>query len=122
MVGKSSIKNAIKNISDTAEYIINKTSLKPWDADELNKGENKTLQDWLNKNRKDKLPVDERKRSISNLTPMQRAVSTWSKEDLDILMKSKDYRYDDETQKKVRSYFEWKYPGKQRVDATGRPY
>lgn len=80
------------------------------------------MQNWLNKNRKDKLPVDERKRSISNLTPMQRAVSTWSKEDLDILMKSKDYRYDDETQKKVRSYFEWKYPGKQRVDATGRPY
>lgn len=29
MVGKSSIKTAIKNISDTAEYIINKTSLKP---------------------------------------------------------------------------------------------
>lgn len=57
-----------------------------------------------------------------NLQPIQRPVSTWNKKDLDTVMQSKDYLYDDYTKKKVQKYFEWKYPGKQRLDATGRPY
>lgn len=38
-------------------------------------------------------PVPPQKPDIPKLVPMQRAVSTWSKEDLDKIMRSNDYQY-----------------------------
>lgn len=59
---------------------------------------------------------------LTKLQPIQRPVSTWSEEDLGSVMQSNDYLYDNYTKKKVQRYFEWKYPDKQKLDATGRPY
>lgn len=110
-LGVAGTKKLAKRISDTAEYIINKTSLNPWDADELNKGEHERLRTYF-----------QEKDSVYEKTPLERDVKTWSINDLNAVMKSIDYKYNQSTQKKVQSYFEWKYPGKQRLDATGRPY
>lgn len=39
VAGVAGLKIAAKKISDKAEYILNKTSLMPWGADELNENE-----------------------------------------------------------------------------------
>ena len=51
---------------------------------------------------------------------MKRSVKTWSKDDLWSVMNSMNYQYDSDVQEKVKKYFDYKYPGYQRLDATGR--
>ena len=50
----------------------------------------------------------------------KRDVSTWSEDDVNTVMRSYSYKYDKDTQKKVQEYFDYKYPGKQEYDASGK--
>lgn len=53
--------------------------------------------------------------------PLKKCVSSWTDEDLNEIMQSNEYKYDTKTQNKVKNYFDYKYPGNQKLDATGRP-
>ena len=113
-------RDAMKKVSDFTNEIENWTSKNPFNAKNANPvDEDKYMREY---GKKKTIPVPPQKPDISKSVPMQREVTTWSKEDLDKVMQSKDYQYDETTQKKVRSYFESKYSSKQKLDATGRPY
>ncbi len=88
------------------------------DIDLLNEGEDEYM-NARNEAYKKGRPFPDRK---PNPHPLYRHVGSWNDEDLQEVMKSKKYQYDKYTQKKVQQYFELKYPGKQKLDATGRPY
>ena len=49
---------------------------------------------------------------------MKKDVKSWTQGDVDTVMRSNSYKYDVETQKKVQEYFDYKYPGKAKYDAT----
>lgn len=116
------LKEIGKTISDNIEYATNKTSLSPFDADELNKGENETIKQMERESLKRRIHVPERKPDINKISPLQRNVASWSDDDLKEVMFMDDYKNDGPVRKKVKSYFDYKYPGPQRFDATGRPY
>lgn len=106
----------LKRASDFTNELENWTSRSPLNARIANPAdEDEYMKEYNSKNR---ISVPPHK----PIMPLQRDVSSWSKKDLDSVMRSQDYQFDRVTQKKVQSYFEWKYPGKQRLDATGRPY
>lgn len=106
----------MKKLSDITNELETWTSKNPLNGRNANPAnEDEYMKEYAQKKKKFKSEQ-------INLHPIQRPVSTWNKKDLDTVMQSKDYLYDDYTKKKVQKYFEWKYPGKQRLDATGRPY
>lgn len=120
-IGEHLGRDLMKRVSDFSNELENWTSKNPLNAKNANPvDEDEYMRDYGKKT--NKIPLPSKKPSVSNFMPMQRDVSTWSKVDLDSVMQSKNYYNDGNTQKKVRSYFDWKYPGKQKLDATGRPY
>lgn len=106
-IGEKVSRDIMNKISDVTDELEMWTSKNPFNAK------------YANPANEDEYMREYNKKHKSN--PLKRDVSTWSKKDLDDVMYSKEYQYDDYTQKKVRSYFEWKYPGNQKFDATGRP-
>lgn len=114
-------RSAMKKISDFTNELETWTSKNPLNAKTANPpDEDEYMREYNKKKKQVSIPSD--KQGRMKLKPMQREVSTWSKEDLDSVMQSKDYQYDELTQKKVKRYFERKYPETQKLDATGRPY
>lgn len=73
---------------------------------DLNKGEDERIKQDSSDNQSD---------------PEMKHISKWTEEDLHKVMQSDAYKYDPQTQKKVKKYFDLKYPGNQKYDATGRP-
>lgn len=53
------------------------------------------------------------------MSSIKKNVEDWDDIDLSRAMNSREYQYDRGVQEKVQKYFERKYPGKQRLDATG---
>lgn len=118
--GKKYIKSkAITEATETSARTINDDIddfAKDWlDIGNLNEGEDERVREWGNQDKKT-IPIPERKPQ----TPMNREVSSWSEEDVEEIMKTKAYQFDNSTQKKVQSYFDYNYPGNVEYDATGR--
>lgn len=114
----------MKRASDFSEKLENMTSKNPFnakDANPANEDEYMRRCEELYNKRKN-IPPQPPKPDIPDLSAMQRDVSSWSESDLDEVMKSSGYQNNASTQNKVKSYFDFKYPGKQKVGATGRPY
>lgn len=113
-------RDIIRNISETTEDIERWSSRNPFNAKNANYvGEDEYMKMYSRHGAK--MNVPSRKPASSKLSPMRRDVSTWSESDLRQVMQSSDYRYDAHTQKKVKQYFDCKYPGTQSKDATGKP-
>lgn len=112
-------KSVAKYMSNDLEYIINKTSLNPHDADNANPENEDEYMRTRSDAYKKGIPFPDKK---PNTNPLYRDIGSWDDEDLQAVMKSREYQYDSAIQKKVQKYFEKKYPGSQRLDATGRPY
>ena len=98
-VKQSAIKSSMrtdKNVDDFAEDWL--------DIGSLNKGEDDRLK--------------ERERQLQSIG---KDIEDCDDYDLDRVIKSREYQYNKSVQEKVQKYFEKRYPGKQRLDATGRP-
>lgn len=125
--GKSMYNNLISGIYKYAKKTIKKKAVKgiaEYTARRANQDVDDFARDWLDIGYANPADEDEYMREYNKRhknNPIKRDVSSWSKKDLEDVMRSIEYQYDDYTQKKVRSYFEWKYPGNQKFDATGRP-
>ncbi len=119
-LGVSSAKIISKNLSENLRYIINKTSLNPFDSDELNPGEDEYIEEKLRREKERIFRSQQCSLPKKEISPMKRSVKTWSKDDLWSVMNSMNYQYDSDVQEKVKKYFDYKYPGYQRLDATGR--
>lgn len=116
-------RDIMKKASEFTEELENWTSKNPMNARNANpvdEDEYMRRREELYNKRK-KIPPQPPKPDISKLMPMQRDVSTWSSEDLNNIMNSREYQFDKFTQNKVKKYFDHKYPGPQKLDATGRP-
>ena len=109
--GKSVLKKIGKTISEDLEYVFNKTSLNPFDADSLNKGEDEQFYRKEEETNKED--------QVSDI-PMGKEVSSWNESDVKNVMMSKGYKFDKKVQDKVRSYFEYNYPGYVKYDFSGR--
>ena len=107
----SQIGKDIDNVTDPNPF--NAKNANPDDEDEYMRNYGKASKG---------IPVPPRKPEVLNQDPLERDVSSWAKEDLEAVMRRKEYQYNSRIQKIVQSYFDWKYPGPQRFDATGRPY
>ncbi|MGN0913932.1 MAG: hypothetical protein ACI4OW_03460 [Alphaproteobacteria bacterium] len=118
-LGEVTARETMKRISDITKEIENITSKNPLNAKNANPENEDEYMKARNEAYKKGRPFPERK---PNPHPLYRHVGSWNEEDLQKVMKSKEYQYDVYTQKKVQQYFELKYPGKQKLDATGRPY
>lgn len=105
-----------KQVDDFAKDWLDIGNANPVDEDEYMRRREELY------NKRKKIPPQPPKPDISKLMPMQRDVSTWSSEDLNNIMNSREYQFDKFTQNKVKKYFDHKYPGPQKLDATGRPY
>lgn len=114
----------MKKASDFTEELENWTSKNPMNAKNANPANEdeymKRREELYNKRKN--IPPQPQKPDVSKLLPLQRDVSTWSEDDLNSVMKSQEYQFDNFTQNKVKKYFDRKYPGVQKLDATGRPY
>ena len=89
-----------------AKKLLNYADKKVRDDDEgfldirsLNKGEDDEIRSW-----------DIKKKDVRD----------WSESDVNTVMRSYSYKYDKDTQRKVQEYFDYKYPGKQKYDASGK--
>ncbi len=78
-------------------------------------------EDWLDIGRLNKGEDERLKERNEQVSSIKKNVEDWDDIDLSRAMNSREYQYDRGVQEKVQKYFERKYPGKQRLDATGRP-
>lgn len=114
-------RSILSNSSKTGKKINNATSKNIFNAKQANPADEDEYMKNYNREKSQKnIPVQPQKPNISENKPILRNVSTWNEDDLKSVMNSQDYQHDAFTQKKVKSYFEHKYPGKQRLDATGK--
>ena len=96
---KQGLKFGAKKLLNYADKTVRDDDEGFFDIKSLNKGEDEEVRSW-----------DIKKRDVR----------TWSDNDVNTVMRSYSYKYDKETQKKVQDYFDYKYPGKQKYDATGK--
>lgn len=78
-------------------------------------------EDWLDIGSLNKGEDERLKERDEQVSSIKKNVEDWNDNDLSKAMNSREYQYNKSVQEKVQKYFEKRYPGKQRLDATGRP-
>lgn len=117
-LGETIGRETVKSISDFTEELGTWANSNPFDA---KNGNPANEDEYMKKHNKRKtIPVPERKPDMPSSPILQKNVSKWSKDDLNLIMQSPAYQFDKSTQEKVQSYFNFNYPDNVKYDATGR--
>lgn len=108
LLTQATLKNVAKSASDTAEYMINKTSLLPWDTDKANYNyEDAYMKDY---NIAQKRGGRCYRTDNGHIPPLSRNIKSWTEEDARKVIASDEYKKDPQIFNKVKSYYEYKYP------------